>query len=859
MSRGRVNMVTDDEQTEFFEIIFAPLRTINISKINIKKATDLANEFFEGKKLKQYNLEFKDWDTTSLNETELASWKWLIGMRKAYPRLRTSGIEVHKFVWHKKLNEAGWGPKVVIKEGKERSREFQYITKPMEKRRELEIRKVGSEFNLFQPPQQDYDHVVWNHEIDGTTTFKVLAEKGKTLGEVFDDYIKKEKFPELKNLFDKIIQLYLQREIETLPSIGFVDAQKPSWKGKKTSKNTWLKDLENIEKGTPFLIPLRWVETEDKECISLLHGDEWGANFIAPINPDAGSVRPIDFEDAHIQGVEVDLDQENNIISYIKPIKNTHRTAGGDLAYRASSFWNSWKHGDPPPLHAYSSMSALGRLFAALVQKRTMTPFLEDDDTWIETVTALFFHCLRTEVEKRLTSNEGDNLLKELKLNRKFTQHGLMARAVLATYNWSNYWKHKVRDTDEDDQYYIGKWKKSSLEEFQFQLRVQGEWEMMTLDSMGRLSTYANDYVRVLQNEHDSEEWNEREMKDLENCMRYIETRAHGTEDSVPPYQELTVLRILNWEAIESTNLIYKKVDNKYDRLSNKICIICAHLLAHQMNHSPDEITEDHRKFLKDCKECTEIYGFPDETRNDITLLADGHGVIFSTAQPSFNFQRRGENWNLKLAYEIKKPIDNAIYALKRHPVPRQRGGDFLKSFQEHIRLLVGFRSRWELSSKSSQDLIDSTILGDTQKVSEWLMYYYCKLPHRDFSEIIMLTELLKTMDTQDRTYKDIPYSISIMQNSLVCLKNLEINSPSEEFSEYTKFLRTGIKRTIGWDPKFEKDEYLKHNIMKFCVKKFNEIPVLRKWAIEFRNHLNQETLNPHKEQEWYNEWMAME
>ena len=41
-------MVTEDEQTKFFNTIFAPLRAKKISKIKVKKAADLANEFFEG-------------------------------------------------------------------------------------------------------------------------------------------------------------------------------------------------------------------------------------------------------------------------------------------------------------------------------------------------------------------------------------------------------------------------------------------------------------------------------------------------------------------------------------------------------------------------------------------------------------------------------------------------------------------------------------------------------------------------------------------------------------------------------------------------------------------------------------------
>ena len=112
------------------------------------------------------------------------------------------------------------------------------------------------------------------------------------------------------------------------------------------TEQTLGKELENLEKKTPFLIPLRWVGNEVMDCFSILHGDEWGGNFIAPVNPDAGSVRPIDFEDAHIQSIEVNLDRNNNIDSY-QIHKTLHKTAGGDLAYR---FSDSWRYGDPPPL-----------------------------------------------------------------------------------------------------------------------------------------------------------------------------------------------------------------------------------------------------------------------------------------------------------------------------------------------------------------------------------------------------------------------------------------------------------------------------------------------------------------------------
>jgi hypothetical protein len=855
MSKRGVNMVTKDEQTEFFNTIFAPLRMRNVSKIKLKKASDFANEFFEGKRLKQSNLEFKDWNTTSLSETESTSWNWLIGMRKAYPELKRHGIKVHKFVWHKKQNEAGWGPKVVIKEGKVGRREFQYITKPMEEKRELEIRKVGSEFNLFQPPQQDYDHEVWSHGINGTTTFKVLAEKGKTLGEVFDDYIKEEEFPKLKNLFDKIIRLYLQREIETLPSIGFVDAQKPSGKNKKNNKSNWLKDLKNIEKETPFLIPLRWIGSKNEECISILHGDEWGGNFIAPINPDAGSVRPIDFEDAHIQGVEVVLDLENNILSYIKPTKNTHRTGSGDLAYRPSGSWNSWKKGDPPPLHAYSAMSALGRLFAALVQKRTDMPFLEHDDTWIEIVTARFFHCLRTEVEKCLTSSEGGNLLKKLKLNRELIQRGLMARVVLATYNWSNYWKYKDRDTNEDDQYFIGKWKKSSLEEFQFQLRIQGEWESLKLDEKGRPSTYAQDYVSILKTEHDLALEGSQEREDLNKCMAYIEKKSKTNEGRVPDYSELTMLSniVMEPKILLFNNLEFYSAETSHPRLREKICIIYAHLIAHYSEFDINKLNAQQKNFLKKLTQDLEKGDYPEDISNDIHALLDG-GITFANLNKgnSANFQRRSEAWSIGPYLDITDALNYA----QMGNISRTK--KVLEIFQQHRDFYRAFRSRWRLTSQESPKLIDSTIIQLAHQLSNWLYEFFSSKsspPLHQSNDIKLLTEIVKTINFDDKDDVELKRRTKVLIQILFCLN--EIKFKQTEFDEFVEFLGPSIKKSMANCIKDPRGNQKMDNIVNLISNSNHQL--IREWAIEFRRKgISKEAWKLHEKERWSKKWSSM-
>ena len=124
-----------------------------------------------------------------------------------------------------------------------------------------------------------------------------------------------------------------------------------------------MKFLRDFEKTAPFLVPLRWEKKEQTRVITLLQDqmDE----FMAPPS-DAGSVRPIDFEDARIQHVEVDVDEQNNLQS-----TSQHYKAKGLICLQEVN-WRTGGQvtGQESSLHAYSAMSALGRLFAALVQKQ---------------------------------------------------------------------------------------------------------------------------------------------------------------------------------------------------------------------------------------------------------------------------------------------------------------------------------------------------------------------------------------------------------------------------------------------------------------------------------------------------------
>ena len=317
-------MVTEDEQTEFFETIFAPLK--NPSKAGIKDAKEKAFWFVKGEHFGDIDNNILDlWDLSALNEEQANSWKWLIAIRTEYKKISVNEkIEIHKFVWHKKPNEAGWGPKLVTEVKGDDQDKFLYVTKPMDEAKIELIKTVGSAFNLFQPVQQKFEHDVSVKQEKDVTKIIVLADNGETLEKGFENLLKPSDLEGMDTLFRKIIELYLQWEIGPLPSLGFVAPIKygKEWKygyDWNDEKNQPLKTLRDFEKMGPFLVPLRWKEKgEQTHCITLLHGDEWGGNFMAPTS-DTGSIRPIDFEDAHIQGVNVELDDQGDIVDYLKP------------------------------------------------------------------------------------------------------------------------------------------------------------------------------------------------------------------------------------------------------------------------------------------------------------------------------------------------------------------------------------------------------------------------------------------------------------------------------------------------------------------------------------------------------------
>ena len=855
-------MVTEDEQTEFFNTISLPLRQ-EVSPKDAKKAKRSAAKFLRGECFGHIaNDELEQWNLDSLTDEETESWKWLIAIRQKYPEFNENEqIKVHKFVWHKKPDEAGWGPKLVTEIiGSDRS-EFRYLTKPMDKKTIRKITKVGTMFNLFQPPQQKFTHDVKVEEHDGFTQIIVLADDGDTLEKEFERIIELPEREGMDDLFHRIIGLYLQDTIDFLPALGFVAPSKngKEWKyGWLWAKemNRQLYDFREVEKMVPFLVPIRWEKHEPSRRITLLHGDEWGGNFMAPTSRE-GSIRPIDFEDAHIQHVEVEVDDQNNIQSYLATSQgqDSHLSAGGELAYRVTTSWSA----QAPPLSAYSAMSALGRLFAALVQKQTLKTDHQKVDEWIEEATARFFFRLQESLKRFMTSSSGTKFLTSLGLEREITQRGLMLRAVLAAYDWSEHWKTKKRDKDDHAEYYEGKWKKASVEEFQFQLLVQGETEFIGWEFQTRFHMF---YLPILEDELNSGLWNDVEKQDIRNCIDYVDRQLLGAREKVPIYQELTMLKNLEIPISNRIEIRFEPPVSKYDSLANKINIINIHQIATENFEKFKDFYSKDRDLMKRLEKELRSGLWNKHFVMEIEDWMHGEIPLDHVAIPQIhNFQSRDEVWTKHLfeetiGIEFIGYMNETLIAQHLGKSVPSRAKEITDSVDEYVRFIKSFSSRSYLIAKSRPKLLDSTILQTTSKISKYVVKFF-EDARINAQDIIILTKLLEIAANEDPTNMEIMEAIIITENAIKATNYLKLNLAKQEFSNFAEYLGLCIKKSISY---CSQNPEIGNKVMAEIVNWINQEcqnKLLRDWFITFRSTMDR-ILRPHENQPWHKSWFSM-
>jgi len=865
-------MVSEKEQIDFFNTIFAPLRS-KVLAADVKLAGDTANEFVEGVWPVNSSPEFQDWNTKLLNETETESWKWLIGMRGAYALMEQNDkIKIHKFVWHKKPDEGGWGPKLVFSEesgDKKIPRNFKYLVKKMDEEMMRIVEDVGTDFGRFQDVEQGNGKQVKCERIENATIITVIADNGPTLDEEFKRVIFEEDRPGLDRLFQKMIDLFLQYKIQQHPSLGFVQPldDEKLWKNQNQWKNghhIHLNYFQKHIKNVPFLIPLRW-DGDTNRCYTLLHGDEWGGNFISPSNRGgSGSIRPIDFEDAHIQNIKREEvnDSKHNITSYLKAsMQDGHKMAGGLLAYRC---FNGIGDRGPPPLYAYSSLSALGRLFCALIQKLTQDKDYENlkNDNWIEEATVRFFQILRKTLDDCLNSPVCKDQIIQHNLDIDQVQRGLIIRAVLAAYDWSEHWNNK------------SKWEESSRSEFQFQLCVQGEWELFSLDEEGRLMTWQHDYATLIQNESFSPDWSNDEKKDIEKCAKYLrQLVSQGRRQLPPAYVHLPMLKGIklehNSESIETAE-IHEPLDKK-NRLLNKINLIEAHYVS-QNSEGEAEYIEKLKEYFRMYIDKINIEEHPICMMNDIETLVGEPRVT----EMDYNgiFDHRHTIIRKSIFDSMSEKVEKANDPWMNRSRRRNNTNQMLEIVDNAAKFHQSLRERSKARNPNQQsEVISSRIAILAEHLARLTRKYFdpSKIVH---SDIRLLTKILAVLEKDENGIERGAHLSVLFYVILSAGGNARFRPESRPWFEVEKWerwiegkdeyvedfllsLSKCMKTCLRLSEERPNDSYTS-KVMNIIVDAFEADRILREWAVNFLDDLDEESLGSNSERDWYKRWIAL-
>ena len=534
-----INIKKNPVDSGYFRILFSPLDSED--RYLSEKAECLAKQYITGipRELElDVNWEF---GVEQFAEQKHSSLQWLIKAKQFYREHVIEGnFQLLKFVWHKKpLSFGGWGPKMVIKyEEKERTT-INYLTKVMTEEKAKMIESVGNDFNLFQPNEQIMKHSVKAEVEEHATIFSTIMERGDTLDvrvtEIYKQFTStgnsKKASDELKELYNQICNLYLQTGIDHNQSLGWVKPNKLHLLFNPHGRAI-IEECKIIQSEIPFLIPVRWrINTKNGliEPFTILHGDEWGSNFIAPSKNQTGSVRPIDFEDALIQ----DLDNDKHSIELeMCKASRKFKTGTGPLAYRTEP---TVKVGDPLPLFRYSVFCALGRLLCATIQKLSQENNNDSDKKWIEIAISNFFYVLEKQIDRIF---RGERITIPSELNNfqiEDLRRGFLVRTIIAAREWGIYWENKQLSYDmkEYEEEFKGKWRRKWADHFREQLVIEAEWQILTKDNDGHPAQISALYGEILSS---AKIYTSTISVDIDRAVNCLNTKYLKGDNKIPVY-----------------------------------------------------------------------------------------------------------------------------------------------------------------------------------------------------------------------------------------------------------------------------------------------------------------------------------
>lgn len=404
--------------------------------------------------------------STPLAELEAAYLGLLVWVdSKINSKIKDDRWTLLKFVWDRVPGDSfGWGPKAVLREHNTHDGvdAIHYVVLKhsangfTEQANIDRIQKLGEIFLEFQPSErgntatESEGHRIQTATITvGTSTVTLLdISVGREFGETLEHHVERllesTRTEEIRSsaieVGKSIANLYFQQstsdQLESpQPLIGFVDSSQ-TWPRIQHAPKKELVELVSVAKEGSTPVPIRYV---DGDAYLILHGDEWGNNFVAP-STSTGRLRPIDFEDFTVLNIDIQADASIRFVE-----TQTVESASGDLADRIGN--------ESPRLATFSCPGAVGRLCTALVQTASKNGLIHDPKAFRNFCFGLFGGVFDGIIEASKKAEEAQPQGPD-----KFELRGhWFAQTLVSMIDWATYWSTKPKTKY---------WKSNDFEEF---------------------------------------------------------------------------------------------------------------------------------------------------------------------------------------------------------------------------------------------------------------------------------------------------------------------------------------------------------------------------------------------------------
>jgi len=322
--------------------------------------------------------------------------------------------KIEKITWDEVKSE--WGPKIVIKDVNEYRTLYFYHDNFEEL---VSKYNIAAQLGATENHKPNYNiekietpkHLIWLKINDITPTV--------TLSHIFRNLIMDSNEEGIGVQFESIMKLYFGSSLETIS----VDNKDICLTLPRLSEQVLRQYSKAL--GNHIVLPKIRGPSNDNKWYHIVHGDEWGDNFL--VGKNTGNTYFLDFEDSLF--VEVNGKQVEAV--------------GGDLSSRI--FYKT-KSNDTEKysLYGLSLFASLGRLLAALIQHESK-PYPKSHEICLEKKHIMSPKLIEMVVRSFICKCENKILKSSSEYSTSF-----ITQILLSAWDWATYWSEKGKFHDEN-------------------------------------------------------------------------------------------------------------------------------------------------------------------------------------------------------------------------------------------------------------------------------------------------------------------------------------------------------------------------------------------------------------------------